>query len=80
MTLEQTVKEIQDAMIVMGELQVRQSRVQKEQAQELDALRTTIREGLAAHNKRMQDHDKLMQELDEWILKLVSGIGELLRK
>ncbi len=73
MTLEQTVKQIEDAMIVMGEMQVRQSRVQKEQAQELDALRTIIREGLAAHEKRMKD-------LDERISKLVSGIGELLRK
>jgi hypothetical protein len=35
-------------------------------------LRATIREGLAVHDKRMQD-------LDERILKLVSGIGELLR-
>jgi hypothetical protein len=69
MTLEQTVKEIQDALIVMGELEVRQSRVHEE----LEALRATIREGLAAHEKRMQ-------ELDERILKLVSGIGELLRK
>ncbi len=69
MTLEQTVKEIQGAMMVMDELHVRQSRVHEE----LDALRATIREGLAAHEKRMQEHD-------ERILKLVSGIGELLRK
>lgn len=67
MRLEQTVKEIQDAMIVMGELQVRQSRVHEE----IEAFRATIREGLAAHDKRMQDHDKLMQELDERILKLL---------
>ena len=64
MALEQTVKKIQDAIVVMGELEVRQSRVHEE----LDALRATIREGLAAHEKRMR-------ELDERRLKLFSAIG-----
>ena len=57
----------------MDELQVRQSRVQKARAEELAAFARHHTRGLAAHEKRMQD-------LDERILKLVSGIGELLRK
>jgi hypothetical protein len=70
--LERTVKQTEDTMVVMGEIQARQARVQKVQAEELDALRTMIREGLAAHEVKMK-------ELDERILKLVSGIGEFLR-
>lgn len=79
MTLEEAVKQVQDAMVVMGEMQVRQARVQKIQAEELDALRNLLRDGLSAHEKRMAEHDRLMKDLDERITKLVSGIGELLR-
>ena len=71
MTLEETVKQIQDAMVVMGAMQVRQAQVQKTQAEELDQLRTLMHEGFALHEERMK-------ELDDRILKLVSGIGELL--
>lgn len=73
MNLEQTVKELQDTLIVVGAIQSKQASVQKLQAEELDALRTVIREGLAAHDQRMRD-------LDERIANLVSGFGEFLRQ
>ncbi len=49
--------------------------------EELDALRTLVRDGMAAHEKRMNDFDQRMAErvaagkrTDEGIEKLVSAI------
>lgn len=71
--LDRTIQQMQDTLIVMGEIQARQARVQKIQAEELDGLRERLDQEMKQHNLRMKD-------LDERIAKLVSGIGEFLRK
>jgi len=73
---EQWKKEVDDALAVMGGLQARQGRVLKE------------------HSEWLQEHDRAMarieaslaaqvaagKETDERIDKLVSGIGEFIRR
>ncbi len=80
MGIEQTMKDLHDTLIVVEEIQARQTSVQKLHAEELDAVRTMLREGLATHEKRMAEHDRSMAELDRRIEALVSAFGEFLRQ
>lgn len=67
--LEQARRELEDALIVMTHLETRQSNLLREQA-----------EYLASHEARLQQQDKRNREVDERIEKLVSGIGEWMRR
>ena len=62
-------KEIEDALTVMGGLQARQARVLADHA-----------EWLQAHDRAMAEAAERGARLDERIEKLVSGIGEFMRR
>jgi len=67
--LDQWKKEIEDALTVMGGLQARQGRALREHA-----------EWLEEHERAMRAHDRAMTQLDERIGKLVSAMGEFIRR
>lgn len=78
MNFEQAIVQIQDTLTVMVGIQDRQARVQKLQAEELDAMRTmllesvrTSREQFAIHERRMAKFDEKMLEIEEKLNGLI---------
>jgi formate dehydrogenase maturation protein FdhE len=67
--LEQARRELEDALIVTAHLATRQSNLLREQA-----------EYLATHEQRIQKQEEHGRTLDERIDKLVSAIGEWIRR
>jgi response regulator RpfG family c-di-GMP phosphodiesterase len=67
--VERAVKELEDALVVMAHLEKRQSNLIREQA-----------EYLAEHERRLRETEQRNRETDERIEKLVSAIGELIRR
>ena len=68
-TLEQARKEIEDNLIVMAHLETRQSNLIREQS-----------EYLASHETRLQQQEERNSATDQRIEKLVSAIGEWIRR
>ncbi len=67
--LEHARKELEDAMIVMAHLEKAQVERTKEHAAYL-----------ASHEESLRDHDSRMKDLDIRIERLVSAIGEWIRR
>ena len=74
--MEAAIKQLQDASVVMAQLEARHAVMMKDHA-----------EWLVAHDKAMARHDRDIAEmrerdklLDERIDKLVSGIGAWMRR
>jgi uncharacterized coiled-coil protein SlyX len=63
------MRELRDAVTVTAELEARQSRVLKEHT-----------EWLVSHDKALREHDDRMKTVDERIARLVSGVGEFMRR
>jgi hypothetical protein len=63
------MRELRDAVTVTAELEARQSRALKEHA-----------EWLVLHDKALREHDERMRIVDERIARLVSGVGEFMRR
>ncbi|MDQ2711880.1 MAG: hypothetical protein M3Y24_06535 [Acidobacteriota bacterium] len=68
-TLEQARKEIEDNILVIATLETRQSNLLREQS-----------EYLASHETRLQQQEARSHATDERIEKLVSAIGEWIRR
>lgn len=87
---EQWKKEIDDALAVMGGLQARQGRVLHEHSEWLEEHQRAMQR----HQEWLQEHDRTMARIeaslaaqaaagkvtDERIEKLVSAIGEFIRR
>lgn len=67
--LEKAHQELEDSVIVLAHLENKMSRMLKEQA-----------EYMAAYEARLREQEKRDQIIDGRIDKLVSGIGELVRR
>jgi uncharacterized coiled-coil protein SlyX len=63
------VRELRDAVTVTASLEARQSRALKEHS-----------EWLVFHDKALREHDERMKTVDERIARLVSGVGEFMRR
>ncbi len=63
------VRDLRDSFTVIGHLEARQSKLLKEHS-----------EWLSAHESAMRDHDRRMKLVDERIDRLVSGMGEFMRR
>ena len=74
MDFEGAIKQLQDTLIVVAAIQERQAKVQRLQAEELDALRTMLIEGQKLHEQRMAKFDEKMLEIED---KLNGLIGYL---
>ncbi len=66
-------------MEVLAAIQLRQTEVQKLQAEELDAIRAYNAEARKALAELRDTHDQRMRDWDQRIEKLVSGFGAFLR-
>jgi len=67
--MQQTIKEIQDTLTVVAGIQARQAELIKGHG-----------EWLQEHDRELAEDRKRAREIDERIDKLVSAIGELIRK
>ncbi len=63
------MRELRDAVTVTVQLEARQSRALKEHT-----------EWLVFHDKALREHDERMKIVDERIARLVSGVGEFMRR
>jgi len=68
-TQSDLMRELRDAVTITAELEARQSRVLKEHT-----------EWLVFHDKALREHDERMKTIDERIARLVSGVGEFMRR
>lgn len=78
-----TLDELNGQMAVLAAVQLRQTEIQKIQAEESYAIHgmlANIRQGMEAHERQIKDHDRRMKDWDERIEKLVSGFGAFLRE
>lgn len=78
MDFQATIKELQGTLIVMAAIQERQAKVQRMQAEELDALRSMLIEGLRVHEQRMAKHDENMGEFDVKMLEIEDKLNGLI--
>jgi hypothetical protein len=81
------LNELQDQMAVLAAIQLKQTEIQKLQAEELDAVRTGLAAVRATTDELQREFDLLratsaqrMAEWDQRIEKLVSGFGAFLSK
>jgi ABC-type phosphate transport system auxiliary subunit len=75
MDFQNAIKELQDTLVVVSEIQRRQAEVQKLQAQELDAMREAYR----LHEKRMAHFDENMHEAGDKLNGLIGYLDGLRR-
>ena len=76
-TMPEAIKELQEAAIVMAEIQSRQAKVLKEHRewlQEHDRAMVEMRQRAEAHDRAMENMREFGQKLDERIDKLVIAI------
>ena len=81
--LQAAMKELKETAIVTAHMQARQGGLQKSQAEWLEELtlsQARTDEQFRETDKQLRETDKRLRETDERIDKLVSAIGELLRK
>ncbi len=78
MNFEQAIKDIQDTLVVVAEIQRRQSQVQKVQAEEIDAVRNLLREGFERHEKRMEQHEARMQHVEQNLSEISDKLNGLI--
>jgi hypothetical protein len=74
--LQQAIKELHETAIVMSGIQSRQAALLLDHAEWLQAHDCAM----ARHDKEMAEARERGRELDERIAKLVSAIGEMMRK
>jgi hypothetical protein len=82
MDFEKVIRELQDTLVVVSEIQRRQAEVQKLQAHELDALREwrdRMREDMAAHSKRMAHIEQSLEEAGDKLNGLIGYLDNLRR-
>ena len=65
--LQTSIKDLEEASLVMSQIEARPARAIKEHS-----------EWLAAHNHAIKEHDRAMREIDKGIEALVSAIGKLI--
>jgi uncharacterized coiled-coil protein SlyX len=85
---DRLVKHLREAVDVTAALEIKQSRVAKQMAEEMASRADWLRshhqsiadhkEWLKSRDQAMKSHDQAMKDLDARITKLVSGIGELI--
>jgi hypothetical protein len=68
-TQSDLMRELRDAVTVTAQLEARQSRLLKDHT-----------EWLVSHDKALREHDDRMKIVDERIGRLVSGVGEFMRR
>jgi len=73
---DELVRELRDAVTVTATLEARQGKALREHGDWLVSHDQAMKE----HDARMKEHDARMKELDDRITKLVSGIGEFMRR
>ncbi len=78
--MDPTLKSLQDTLVVVTAIQERQAKVQKVQAEELDALRRRNDEMQRTLDLEIATREARMAEWDARIEKLVSGFGAFLAK
>ena len=71
MDFEGAIKQLQDTLIVVAAIQERQAKVQRLQAEELDALRTMLIEGLKLHEEANRKFDEKMAEIEDKLNGLI---------
>jgi hypothetical protein len=82
MDFQGAIKELQDTLVVVSEIQRRQAEVQKLQAYELDAMREwrqTMRDEMSAHSKRMAHIDQTLHEAGDKLNGLIGYLDGLKR-
>jgi predicted nucleic acid-binding Zn-ribbon protein len=75
---EGAIKQLQDTLIVVAAIQERQAKVQRLQAEELDAVRTLLIEGQKLHEQRMAKFDEKMLEIEEKMLEIEDKLNGLI--
>jgi hypothetical protein len=75
MDFQGAIKELQDTLVVVSEIQRRQAEVQKLQAIELDAMREAYR----LHEKRMEHFEQNMHEAGDKLNRLIGYLDGLKR-
>jgi hypothetical protein len=75
MDFQDAIKELQNTLVVVSEIQRRQAEVQKLQAYELDAMREAYR----LHEKRMAHFEQSMNEAGDKLNGLIGYLDGLKR-
>lgn len=78
MNFEQAIRQLQDTLIVMAEIQRRQAEVQKTQAEEITGQAQFVkhlREGMELHEKRMNHIDLTLAEVGDKLNGLIGFMG-----
>jgi hypothetical protein len=79
MDFQNAIKELQNTLVVVSEIQRRQAEVQKLQAHEMDALREMFREGMKGHEERMAHFEQSMSEAGDKLNGLIGYLDGLKR-
>jgi hypothetical protein len=79
MDFQKVIKELQDTLVVVSEIQRRQAEVQKLQAYEMDALREMFREGMKRHEEWRAHFEQSMNEAGNKLNGLVGYLDGLRR-
>ena len=80
MNFEQTIRDVQDTLVVMAEIQRRQAQVQKIQAEMLDELREEMREGMKRHEQRMEHIEITLSEIGDKLNGLIGFMDNFGRR
>jgi chromosome segregation ATPase len=81
--MEKALREVQDALVVQGELEARLSRGLKQAAEWLESHESRLAESdarMARAEKNLAEVSDKLKDWDERIEKLVSGFGAFLTK
>jgi len=79
MDFQNVIKELQNTLVVVSEIQRRQAEVQKLQAYDMDALREMFRDGMKAHEERMAHFEQSMNEAGDKLNGLIGYLDGLRR-
>jgi hypothetical protein len=76
MDFEGAIKQLQETLIVVSAIQERQAKVQRIQAEDLDALRTMLIDGQRLHEQRMARFDETMIEIEDKLNGLIGYLDD----
>jgi hypothetical protein len=75
-----SIAQLEDTLTVVIGIQERQARVQKLQAEELDALRTFMIDGFKRHEERMDHIDERLAEITDKLDGLIGFMDNYFKR